>query len=349
MKASFQQIRNDLNELFKLIQPDLTQWEGKNLLITGGTGFFGKWFLEALSFFQEKTQTRLGRIYVLSRNPNEFIRNYPHLQNFDFIQGDIRSFNFPNSKIHGIIHGATAASAKLNTDSPQEMYETIVEGTRRALLCAKESPNCRFLMISSGAVYGKKKLSDGPSKEEDFVFSDQAILGDAYADGKRKAEALAASNEFSQSAAIARCFAFVGPYLPLKLHFAVGNFIADCLAGNPIIIKGDGTPLRTYLYPTDLISWLLAVFSRGEKNRSYNVGSDVMISIEQLANLVQKEAMQMGLSDNSVKVRQTPKPNEAPACYAPTVQRAVKELGLNITVDLRDSIRRTIRHHLEQV
>ncbi len=349
MKASFQQIRNDLNELFKLIQPDLTQWEGKNLLITGGTGFFGKWFLEALSFFQEKTQTRLGRIYVLSRNPNEFIRNYPHLQNFDFIQGDIRSFNFPNSKIHGIIHGATAASAQLNTDSPQEMYETIVEGTRRALLCAKESPNCRFLMISSGAVYGKRNLSEGPSKEEDFVFSDQRTLGDAYADGKRKAEALAASNEFGQSAAIARCFAFVGPYLPLKLHFAIGNFIADCLEGNPIIIKGDGTPLRTYMYPTDLISWLLAILSRGEKNRSYNVGSDVMISIEQLANLVQKEAMQMGLSDNSVKVRQTPKPNEPPACYAPTVQRAVKELGLNITVDLRDSIRRTIRHHLEQV
>ncbi|MBM4317742.1 MAG: NAD(P)-dependent oxidoreductase [Deltaproteobacteria bacterium] len=93
-----------------------------------------------------------GRVFVVSRDPGAFIKTYPHLQNFDFIQGDIRSFKFPILKLHGLIHGATTASAKLNSENPTEMFETIVEGTKKALRCAKNSPGCRLLMISSGAV-----------------------------------------------------------------------------------------------------------------------------------------------------------------------------------------------------
>jgi nucleoside-diphosphate-sugar epimerase len=72
-----------------------------------------------------------------------------------------------------------------------------------------------------------------------------------------------------------------------------------------------------------------------------------MISIEQLANLVRKEAIQLGLPKNSIKVMQTPNPDKSPEAYVPLVERAKKELGLTCTVNLSDSIQRIIRHHLE--
>src|SRR5205085_5180473 len=110
----------------------------------------------------------------------------------------------------------------------------------------------------------------------------------AYAEGKRMAE-LYCSIYHAQHhlpIKIARCFAFVGPYLPLNKHFAIGNFIQDGLSQKDIVLKGDGTPCRSYLYAADLTVWLWTILLQGQNNLPYNVGSDEDLNLAALANMI---------------------------------------------------------------
>jgi dTDP-glucose 4,6-dehydratase len=236
-----------------------------------------------------------------------------------------------------VIHGATAASAKLEHDDPEEMYSVITEGTRHLLDFAWRCEARRLLYISSGAIYGTQPpgLSHIPETYE-------GVPTTAYGRGKKASEQLcldASTGHFE--CVIARPFAFVGPYLPLDTHFAIGNFIRDCLDNRLITIRGDGTPLRSYLYAADLAEWLWTLLLRGEHGRAYNVGSEDAIAIRDLACLVRKCAG----TQNEILIQEQAKEGVLPARYVPSVARVRQELGLSLRCSLSDAIRRTIAWH----
>jgi dTDP-glucose 4,6-dehydratase len=132
----------------------------------------------------------------------------------------------------------------------------------------------------------------------------------------------------------------------MDAHFAIGNFIRDALAGGPIAIKGDGTPLRSYLYTADLMIWLWTILLRGRAGRAYNVGSDAAISIGDLARLVSETVAGMGLGRAEVTIAGKANPGVPPARYVPSIARARSELGLEAWIELGQSVEKTARWHL---
>ena len=142
--------------------------------------------------------------------------------------------------------------------------------------------------------------------------------------------------QYNINVKIARIFALLGPYLSLDIHFAAGNFIRDALEGREIIVKGNGKPVRSYLYPTDLIFWLFYILIKGRKNAAYNVGSPYGYSIEELAikvaNLIgNKEYQILGKKDGCWNLGR----------YVPDITLIKKESNYDLTVDIDEAIIRT--------
>ena len=138
---------------------------------------------------------------------------------------------------------------------------------------------------------------------------------------------------------IARCYALIGPYLPLNIHFAAGNFLADVLNRRPVSVCGDGTPYRSYLYAADLAIWLWTIALRGKSCHPYNVGSERALTIVDLARTIAASVS----PSLPVHLAQQPVPGQPSQRYVPSTATARTELGLDEWIGLEDAIQRSLR------
>lgn len=332
----------DLDHILAHTRELWAEMRGQAVFITGGTGFFGMWLLESFAHANE-TLALGARAVVLTRDPAAFTRKAPHLAarpDVEFLRGDVRDFAFPPGRFACVIHAATEASTKLNDEAPAEMLDVILAGTRRVLAFAAQAGTSKLLLTSSGAVYGPQPTTLTHLPEDYAGAPDPLLPASAYGIGKRVAEHLCAvhARQHGYEVKVARCFAFVGPHLPLDAHFAVGNFIRDALRGGPIRIGGDGTPFRSYLYAADLAGWLWTILFRGRSARAYNVGSGEGHPLAQIAAAVAAAAG----GNPEVRIARAPVAGLPPARYVPEVRRARDELNLQPWVPLSDALGRTL-------
>lgn len=336
-------ITEDLNHVLDHTEPLWPELRGERLFITGGTGFFGRWLLESFAWANRRLNLD-AEVLVLTRDAAAIRRNAPHLAGnpaIRFWAGDVRDFKFPEGDFSHIIHAATtSAVATFNNEDPLAKFETVALGTRRTLEFARQCGTRKFLMTSSGSVYGAQPgdarlLPEEHSGAPDPANPEAAALGE----GKRAAEFYCAAyaKKFGIETKIARCFSFVGPYLQMDIHYAIGNFIRNAVRGVPIRVNGDGTPLRSYLYASDLIIWLWTLLFRGRSGCVYNVGSEEEISIGQLAHLV----AQCTGSRVEVQIATKPAQDQQPDRYVPDTRRIRADLDLRQTVALREAIQKT--------
>jgi nucleoside-diphosphate-sugar epimerase len=335
----------DLDHILHETAPLWDEVRNQHLFLTGGTGFFGTWLTE--SFLHANRSLLLNaRLTILTRDPAAFKVKCPHLANdptLTLLPGDVRTFEFPKGAFSHVIHAATESSGTQGAERPFDMLTTIADGTARTLDFARTHGVRKLLLTSSGAVYGKQPAALTHISEDYLGGPDPLDPASVYAEGKRVSEQMCAlqASHSSIEIKIARCFAFVGPHLPLDAHFAIGNFIGDILAGRPIMISGDGTARRSYLYASDLAIWLWTMLFQAPSLLPVNVGSARDLSILELAQAV---VQSLGASAE-IHVAKSSAPGAAVARYVPSVERARTVLGLEQTVSLQEAIRRTAEWH----
>lgn len=347
IQKSFSLPVQDLENFFFRSSEDLRSLKGAHILLTGCTSFFGKWITESLLFANEVMGLKI-KLTSISRSPGKFLNDMPHLatQNSLSLQsGDMVSFDF--KKLGPFSHAIHAANLPNDgsDDWPSRHMYAAVGGTSK-LMEAAAACGCRsVLLISSGAAYQAEPTLIPSMTEPTPLWEKQQEARDyinepaIYGLTKRYLEAFitALGTEVGVKTSIARCFSFAGPYMPLDGSQALGNFIRDAISRQNIIIKGDGTPIRSYMYGEDLVVWLLALLVRGRHGVPYNVGSEESVSIKEAAELVVNNS---GKYIGVITLGKTTHGN-APSVYVPDTSRARRELSLACAYDLAQIVSKT--------
>jgi nucleoside-diphosphate-sugar epimerase len=335
--ADFEHILDHTEELWDSLR-------NERLFITGGTGFFGRWLLESLIRANERFGTGAS-VLVLTRDAAAFRRDMPSLGSHPaiaFHEGDLARFTFPDGEFSHVLHmGTTTSLATFQNEPPLAKFENIVIGTQRTLDFAVKCRARKFLLTSSGAVYGRQPVDVTHLAEDAAVAPEPTHTASAVGHSKRVAEFLTAAygEQHGFDATVARCFSFVGRHLPLDLHYAIGNFMRDALKGGPVEVRGDGTQIRSYLYAADLVIWLLTILLKGAPGRAYNVGSEEDVTMADLAQRVARSVQ----PPVEMRVAGLPPLFPRPDRYVPSTERARTELGLKTLISLDEAIARTLR------
>lgn len=324
-----------LDHVLRVGESALRQLDRQSIFVTGGTGFVGKWLIE--TFLAAKREQGINAsMTILTRNAFRFRESFPHLADdacISFVEGDIITFPFLNGSHSLIIH---AASDVYRPAGFSETFDVSVKGTERVLEFAKAAGTERMLLLSTGAVYGHRP-SEVPVIGLDYRGAPRLDShAAAYAAGKRAAEwlTLATCQSAGIAAKVARLFTPAGPYLPLDGRFAIGNFIGDVLAGRTVHIGGDGTPVRSYLHGAEMSVWLWTILTQAPADSIWDVGSDVPVSIEELARRV----IEVSGSRVGIEIAGTAVPGQLAERYMPSIEKCRDELALVPTLSLDQCI-----------
>lgn len=329
---------------FNLVEKQLAAlgdfFRGKSFLITGASGFFGKNLLEVLLFLEEKQGFGM-KIYAVSRDKENFVRKFPAAKKLHkIIESNIADLKNFDGELDYVIHAACDTNPEILQNSAQKFLHENYVGCLNLLEIAASKPSCKFLYLSSGAIYGSQNSDVKAREEDDLSAPDLSKTSSVYGEAKRLGEMLCTifSAQFSLDVKVARCYSFVGPHMNFDGHYAIGNFIRDAASKQDLVLESRQQVFRSYLYSVDLAIWLLKILFLAPKNSVFNVGSSIEISIQDLAYSV-RDLVGSGL--NVVCSDQNSVNTSLSSRYIPSIEKAKHELGLSEFTDLGSAIIKT--------
>lgn len=358
-------INTDLNYICDNLNKEFAYMAGNRLLITGGAGFLGYYFIQSLLAWNEKVaddeKTHITVYDNYIRGVPEWIQNFSDNEYLTLVKHDITQPLPENTDpFDYIIHAASIASPMYYRKYPIETMDANVNGLRYLLDYAvrmqeQGNPLKGFLFFSTSEIYGDPTSENIPTPET--YRGNVSCTGPraCYDESKRYGETLCVNfaRQYNLPVTIARPFNNYGPGLKITDKRVIPDFVHNILNNQDIIMFSDGSPTRTFCYIADAIVGYYKILVRGKAGEAYNIGvPSPEISMLELAQMLVDIARELTGYSGSVQFKKstdTQYLTDNPNRRSPDISKAISHLDYNPQIEISDGLRRSFIWYIENM
>jgi len=311
-----------------------------NILITGGAGFIGTHLAERLCDNH--------KITIFDNLRRDSMKEAPRLwkhKNVKFAKGDILNKKEVARAIKGceiIMHLAAIAGVSSYYKEPAETLRVNLIGTVNLLESCMGLNIKKFVYFSTSEVYGQDALN--AKEESPYCVGPITDLRWTYAISKIAGESLVVryGEKYGFKAFVVRPFNIYGPRQTGE--GAISNFLRAILYKKPIIINGDGSPIRSWCYISDCVGAVQNLLANDKlKSGAFNIGNpDASLTTLELAKLISAVVNEkvpfvfkkMKMSEIRVRV--------------PNIEKAKTLLGFDPKIGLKEGLELTYQYYKGQ-
>ena len=327
-------IAKDLNDFYD-------ELEGKTILVAGGKGFLGTYFVNVLNQINETLSTPMKIVIMDNLITSKDKKNNPS-SNVTFVEQDIsESFDFQD-ELHYIIHAASIAAPPTYRKFPIKTVDVNYQGTRNLLEIARKKKIKSMLFLSSSEIYGDPEFVPTP---ESYVGRVSCTGPRAcYDESKRLAETVSVLyfQQYKIPIKIARPFNVYGPYLNLNDGRIIPDFMRNAIKKSEIVIHSDGSPTRSFCYVSDAMRAFFRLLFSNHDGIICNVGNDEEISVNGVADMIQK-TIGKPISIKTVKSNDPNYTKDSPQRRCPDLSLIKKSVNFTPKINFEEGLKRVYK------
>jgi UDP-glucuronate decarboxylase len=336
-------IEEDVARIIRDNREMLSELEGRSILVTGGAGFLGAYFLDVFHALNESEFSKKAEIVCLDSFISGTPKRIAHLQEKDDVRMVKASITEPLPEgLHPdyILHCASIASPTFYRLHPIETMDANVNGTRNLLEHARNHPVKSMVFFSTSEIYGDPPQAMIPTPET--YRGNVSCTGPraCYDESKRFGETLCVNFHRAHKVPVrvVRPFNVYGPGLRIDDKRVIPDFFSNGFRGEDTVLLSDGKPTRSFCYVSDAVDGFLRVLLRGRDGEAYNVGNEEEISMLALAR---KVAGLFGRSVAFSKSQDKEYLTDNPIRRCPDLTKIRTELGYSPKVPLDEGLSRS--------
>ena len=335
-------LKSDIDEICSRLSGRVQDFSGKTILLTGGRGFLGRYFMEVFNKLNQSVLDKPCRLFAMDNliTSGREGSNLPVLPNVEFIEHDaIKPYQW-DGPLDYVIHAAGIASPYYYRAYPLATLDVAINGTRNFLEIA-EKCNARFTFFSSSEIYGDPSPKHVPTPES--YRGNVSCQGPraCYDESKRLGETLCYiyHTTMGVSTNTIRPFNVYGPGMQETDYRVLPNFASRIKGDKPLNIYGLGSQTRTFCYITDAIVGFMLVILNGTPGEAYNIGNPTPeISMIELVNRI-SNVIGKPIPHNVIEYPDS-YPADEPNRRCPDIRKAKLQLKYDPKVSLDDGLGR---------
>lgn len=342
-----------LEDDLKTIIAEGLSWEklkNKTVMITGASGMVGSYMLYVLLMLNDEKHYGI-KVDAVMRNVNKLPEEIRNREDVNVVVADVTKDIPDVGDIDYIIHAASPASPLIMQNQPVETIAANTIGTFKTLELAKEKNAEGYLFISSREIYGQPDEGQEFFYENTYGFVDQLNPRSCYSEGKKAAETMCVCfhEEYGLNTKIARLAHTYGPGMSIYDGRVQADFLKNVYHNEDIVLKSEGTAVRTYTYIADAIAGMYRILLDSE-DIVYNIGNEAgKVSIRDLAEILVSIYPERGLK-LVFDIPEGGTKGTAPYTLGILSSEKLRKLGWNPKYSVKDGFKRTLEYlELENV